>query len=205
MSTPTVAPQVAIVDYGGGNVQSVAFAFARVGAQATLTADPDVIRRADRVVFPGQGRADTAMAALRASGLDQALIERTGPTLGICIGQQLMCQWSEEGDTPALGLFPDRCVRFSEATLSPGLKVPHMGWNTVHDVKGPLFTPDDEGAYFYFVHSYYVEASAHSAADCTYGLRFCAAFQRANFWAVQFHPEKSGAAGERLLARFLRF
>ncbi len=197
----TAPAEVAIVDYGGGNVQSVAFALARVGAQAQLTADPDHIRRASHVIFPGQGRADAAMAALQRRGLDQALRERTGPTLGICIGQQLMCTRSEEGNTPALGLFDTQCVRFRQ----PGLKVPHMGWNTVHHVQGPLFTPADEGAYFYFVHSYYVQANPWSIAECSYGLSFSAAFARDNFWAVQFHPEKSGPAGERLLARFLRF
>jgi glutamine amidotransferase len=192
--------EVAIVDYGGGNVQSVAFALDRLGATSVLTADPDVVASASYVIFPGQGRADRAMAALRERGLDAALLSRSLPTLGICIGQQLMGAHSEEGDTTALGVFAERCVKFGEIE---GLKVPHMGWNTVSEVRGSLFDVADEGAYFYFVHSYYLQLGPHSTATCHYGGGFSAATERDNFFAVQFHPEKSGAAGERLLRRFL--
>ncbi|MBP3228610.1 MAG: imidazole glycerol phosphate synthase subunit HisH [Bacteroidaceae bacterium] len=196
--------QVAIVKYNAGNIYSVLHALRRVGAEPVLTDDAEVIRRADRVVFPGQGEAATTIASLRRLGLDRLIPTLTQPVLGICIGQQLMCASSEEGGgTECLGIFPDsRVRRFVPRTTDD--KIPHMGWNTVRAAQSPLFEGVGDGTYFYFIHSYYVPACAEAIAVADYsGTPFAAAMRRGNFFATQFHPEKSGAAGERLLRNFL--
>ncbi len=197
--------QVAIVKYGAGNVYSVVHALRRCGVQPVLTDDNEVIRRADRVIFPGQGEAATTMRSVRAQGLDRLIPSLTQPVLGICIGQQLMCQWSEEsGGTPCIGIFPEtRVARF--VPRSGEDKIPHMGWNTVGGLRSPLFDGIADGTYFYFVHSYYVPVDAsYTIAATTYcDTPFAAAMRRDNFFATQFHPEKSGEAGERLLRNFL--
>ena len=208
--------QVVIVKYGAGNVYSVVHALRRCGVEPVLTDDNDIISRADRVIFPGQGEAATTMQSVREQGLDKLIPSLKQPVLGICIGQQLMCTWSEEGGgTSCIGIFPEtRVLRFQPRSRED--KIPHMGWNTVTIRKGgnaddkPAFevSPLMEGMgvspYFYFVHSYYVPVGSHTIAICEYcGIPFSAAMRRNNFFATQFHPEKSGAAGEKLLRNFL--
>lgn len=196
--------QVAIVKYGAGNVYSVVHALRRVGVEPILTDDNEIIRESDRVIFPGQGEARTTMQSVRKQNLDKLIPQLTQPVLGICIGQQLMCARSEEsGGTDCIGIFPDtEVLRFQPRSEED--KIPHMGWNTVAKISSPLFTDLGEGAYFYFVHSYYVPVTSFTIATCEYcGVPFSAAMRRDNFFATQFHPEKSGAAGEKLLKNFL--
>jgi imidazole glycerol-phosphate synthase subunit HisH len=191
---------IAVVKYNAGNIQSVLFALERLGVQGVWTDDPDTLYKADKVIFPGQGEASTAMRYLRERGLDEVLRGLTQPTLGICIGQQLFCTHSEENDTDCLGVFGARVRRFSG---KGGLKVPQMGWNRLHSLRGPLFKGVPEQSYVYFIHSYYVEQDAHSIALADYGETFSAGTQRDNYFAVQFHPEKSGPAGQQILKNFI--
>ena len=192
---------VTIVDYGAGNITSVARALQRLGVCATLTDDPELIAKADKVVFPGQGEASNAMLNLKQRGLDKVLRDLKQPFLGICIGQQLMCRHSEEGDTDGLGIFDVPVVRFVPQCHED--KVPHMGWNTLNELRSPLFEGIEEGAYTYFVHSFYVPLCAETIATTNYIQPFSAALQHENFFATQFHPEKSGDVGERILQNFL--
>ena len=195
--------EVAVVDYKGGNVQSVLFALERLGVAATLTADPALLRRADRVLFPGEGEASSAMQALRASGLVEVLPTLTQPFLGICLGMQLLGQRSAEGGaggTPLLGLLPFAVEQF---VPTPGFKVPHMGWNTLHNPQGPLFEGLSAEAHVYFVHSYAAPVGAYTIAEARHPTAFSAAVQHGNFYGVQFHVEKSGPAGTRILQNFL--
>lgn len=191
---------VAIVKYNAGNVQSVRFALERLGVEALWTDDPVALQSATKVIFPGVGEASSAMRYLRAKGLDKTLLGLKQPVLGICLGLQLFCRHSEENDTDCLGIFDVDVRRFSAA---PSLKVPHMGWNTLHALKGPLFEGLEAGDFAYFVHSYYADLSPYTAAECHYGVPFSAALQRDNFYAAQFHPEKSGNVGSRILQNFL--
>jgi glutamine amidotransferase len=191
---------IVIVDYKAGNIQSLRFALARLGVEAKLSAQAEVLEAADKLIFPGVGHAQAAMQALQAAGLDVLLPTLKKPLLGICLGMQLLCSHSEEGQTPALNIFPMQVKRFPSDTSE---KVPHMGWNQVRDLKGRLFAHIAPETNFYFVHSYYVPLGADTAASCTYGLSFSAALEKDNFFAVQFHPEKSSAAGEKLLQNFL--
>ena len=192
---------IAVIRYGAGNVRSVLSALGRLGAEGTLTSDPVVIKAADHVIFPGVGEASSAMASLSASGLIDTIRSLRQPFLGICLGMQLMCTHSEEGDTDGLGVIPTSVLRFPEGR---GFKIPHMGWNTISSLKGPLFRDVAEGEYMYFVHSYYVPVSEYTSAVCEYdGLEFSAALEKDNFFLTQFHPEKSGDAGERILRSFL--
>ena len=192
---------VAIVDYGAGNVTSVARALQRLGVSPLLTDDPEQIAKADKVVFPGQGEASNAMSNLKQRGLDKVLRDLKQPFLGICIGQQLMCRHSEEGDTDGLGIFDVPVLRFIPQCHED--KVPHMGWNTLNELQSPLFNEIEEGAYAYFVHSFYVPLCAETIATTDYIQPFSAALQHENFFATQFHPEKSGSVGERILQNFL--
>lgn len=192
---------ITIVDYGAGNVTSVVRALQRLGVEATLTDDPELIAKADKVVFPGQGEASNAMQNLRQRGLDKVLRDLKQPFLGICIGQQLMCRHSEEGDTDTLGIFDVPVLRFVPRCHED--KVPHMGWNTLSDLRSPLFKGIEEGAYTYFVHSFYVPLCDETIATTNYILPFSAALRHENFFATQFHPEKSGDVGERILQNFL--
>ena len=197
--------RVAIIKYNAGNIQSVDYALKRLGVEASITADPDEIRSADRVIFPGVGEASTTMAYLRQHQLDKLIIDLKQPVLGICLGLQLMCRHSEEGDTQCLGIFEESVRKF---ILQPGLlqsmKIPHMGWNTISGLKSDLFDPSIEGEYCYFVHSFYATTGNDTAAVCSYPSPFSAALQKNNFYAVQFHPEKSGAVGSKIIENFLK-
>lgn len=191
---------VAIVKYNAGNIRSVDHALKRLGVEAVITDDHDVLRGADRVIFPGVGEAASTMAYLNERGLDRLLKELTCPVLGICLGQQLMCRWSEEGDTTCIGIFDQVVKRFPAGDL----KVPHMGWNSLDRINGTLFPKEILGSYVYFVHSYYVPVCEDTAAESYYMVPFSAAMQRDNFFATQFHPEKSGDPGEVILNQFLK-
>lgn len=193
---------IAIIDYNAGNVRSVLFAMERLGQEAVLTADPEAIRSADKVIFPGVGEASTTMAYLKSSGLDALIPSLTQPVLGICLGMQLMCTHSEENNTPCLGIFPQEVKKFIP---DAGQKVPHMGWNSLENIRSGAFLPTGmNGEYVYFVHSYYVEEGPYTAAGSNHILPFSAAMQKDNFFATQFHPEKSGKAGEEVLKHFLK-
>ena len=195
----------AILKYNAGNVQSVQFALERLGESSILTDDPAALRQARRVIFPGVGEAASAMAYLHSRGLDEVLLSLQQPVLGICLGMQLFCRYSEENDTNCLGIFDTEVKLFQPDEQNQHLKVPHMGWNTLEQLQGPLFEGIPEQSWVYFVHSYYASlAPQQTAATCHYGHPFAAALQKDNFYGVQFHPEKSGAAGQRILENFLR-
>jgi imidazole glycerol-phosphate synthase subunit HisH len=189
-----------IIKYNAGNVQSVMYALDRLGASYTLTDDEATIRAADRVIFPGVGEASTAMTYLRQRGLDRLIPSLRQPVLGTCIGMQLMCRHSEENDTTCMGIFDIDVRRFP---ASAG-KVPHMGWNSLHSLRGPLATGIPPEAYVYFVHSYAADVCPHTTAICDYGHPFSAMLQRDNFYAAQFHAEISGNIGQRILDNFLK-
>ena len=206
--------KVAIVKYNAGNIYSVVHALKRLGVEPVLTDDAAELRSADRVLFPGQGEASQAMSYLREHGLDQVIRSLTQPVLGICIGQQLMCRHSEEGDTDCLGIFPVDVLRFRPTRHED--KVPHMGWNELRmeneeirnkneeiRMKSPLFQGVNDGDFVYFVHSFYVPVCADTIATTDYILPYSAALHKDNFYATQFHPEKSGAVGEKILRNFL--
>ena len=190
---------VAIIKYNAGNIRSVDHALKRLGVEGEITDDPERITRAHKVIFPGVGEASTTMAYLKERGLDRLIASLTQPVLGICLGQQLMCRWSEEGDTDCIGLFNQPVRHFPDGAE----KVPHMGWNELREANGLLFKGGLEGAFVYFVHSYYVPACGDSAALCDYMLPFSAALEKDNFFATQFHPEKSGEPGQLILKNFL--
>ena len=193
--------KIAIVDYNAGNVCSVLNAVRRIGVEPSLTRDATEICSADKVIFPGQGEAAGTMRFLRDTGLDRVIAGLRQPVLGICIGMQLLCRHSDEGDTDCMGVFDADVQRFAPQRHED--KVPHMGWNSLRDMQGPLFAGLDDGAYVYFVHSYYVPLCGCTVATCDYIQPFSAALQRGNFYATQFHPEKSGSVGERILQNFL--
>ena len=192
---------LAIVKYNAGNIRSVLNALRRLGADPVLTDDARLLQQADRVVFPGQGEAGSAMAYLRERGLDQVIRGLRQPVLGVCVGQQLLCQHSEEGDTDCLGIFSTDVRRFQPQT--PDDKVPAMGWNSLFDLCSPLFAGLTD-PYVYFVHSYYCPLCAETAATTHHILDYSAALQKDNFYATQFHPEKSGSVGEQILRNFLQ-
>lgn len=189
---------IVIIKYNAGNTQSVENAVRRLGYDCIVTNDIEEIKKSDKVIFPGVGEAATAMQHLQANGLDLTIKGLKQPVLGICLGLQLMCNYTEEGNTKGLGIFDVNIKRFPPLDI-----VPHMGWNTLNNCKGQLFTGIGEEEHFYFVHSYYAEGSSLSVAQCDYILPYSAALQKDNFYAVQFHPEKSGTAGEQLLKNFL--
>lgn len=191
---------VVVIDYNAGNTRSVYYALQRYGVDAIFTKDPQQIRSASKVIFPGVGEASTTMGFVRAQGLDEIIPSLSQPVLGICLGMQLMCAWSAEGDTECLGIFDAHVKRFEPRE---GQKVPHMGWNTIYNLDTNLFPADLEHQYVYFVHSYYVEMSPYTAATTDYCLPFSAAMHRDNFYGTQFHPEKSGSVGGQILQHFL--
>lgn len=193
--------EVAIVKYNAGNIYSVVNALKRLGVDPVLTDDAETLSKADRVLFPGQGEASTAMEYLKAHGLDRVLRELRQPVLGICIGQQLLCRHSEEGDVDCIGVFDVDVRRFQPERHED--KVPAMGWNAISDTRSPLFRGFEKEEYVYFVHSYYVPLCPWTAAKADYILPYSAALQKDNFHATQFHPEKSGAVGERIIKNFL--
>ena len=192
--------QVAVVKYNAGNIFSVMNALKRLGVEPVLTDQPEELRQADRVIFPGQGEASGAMAYLHEHGLDEVIRSLQQPVLGICIGQQLLCKHSEEGNTDCLGIFDAEVRRFQPTRHED--KVPCMGWNALQHVSSPLLQ-GLEGEYVYFVHSYYVPLCEETIAQADYILPYSAALHKDNFYATQFHPEKSGAVGERIIRNFL--
>ena len=191
---------IAIIDYKMGNLRSVENALKRLGAEFTVTADADVIRSADRVLLPGVGNAAEAMENLRKADLTQVIRSLRRPVLGICVGMQVMCRHSEEGDCDCLNIFDSHVKRF---VPTQELKVPHMGWNKISNLESKLFKGISGGEYVYFVHSYYPELCPDTIATTTHGAMFSSALKYENFYGTQFHPEKSGDVGERIIENFL--
>ncbi len=196
---------VAIIDYDTGNLRSVMNALERAGVDYVVTSDHETLRCADRVIMPGVGEASSAMEKLRERGLDRLVPTLTQPVLGICIGMQLMCESSEEGDAQCLGIFPTKVVKLpAETDSGEMLKVPHVGWDTIEELQSPLFEGVSEGVHLYYVHSFAAEHCSQAIATTTYGVKFSAALHRNNFYGAQFHPEKSGAVGEAIINNFLK-
>ena len=193
--------KIVIIEYGAGNLFSVRVAIERLGYEVVCSADPRVVREADKVIFPGVGQAAAAMRQLRESGMDRVIPELKVPVLGICLGMQLMCRHSEEGDVDCLGIFDVGVKRF--VSLKHEDKVPHMGWNTISQTDSKLFRGFTKEEFVYFVHSFYVPVNDCTAAITDYILPFSAALHKDNYYATQFHPEKSGSVGERILQNFL--
>jgi glutamine amidotransferase len=190
---------IAIIKYNGGNVQSVQNALSRLNTDSVITDDFELIKKADKVIFPGVGESSSTMKLLKEKGLDAFIPTLKQPVLGICLGMQLMCGSNEEGDTMGMGIFDINVKKFPEEDI-----VPHMGWNTVTDIKSPFFLNIDRENNVYFVHSYYCELSKYTTSVCDYILPFSASLQKDNFFATQFHPEKSGKMGAQLLKNFLK-
>lgn len=191
--------KIVIIDYGAGNIQSIIFAFNRLGFNPVLSSNVEEIKAADKVIFPGVGEASSAMQKLRESGLDKLIPTLKQPVLGICLGMQLMCNGSEEGNTKGLGIFDVDVVRFNNT-----VKVPQIGWNQVTHPKAPFFNGIKNNEYMYLVHSFYAPICDDTIATANYGLEYTVALQKDNFYGVQFHPEKSSVAGEQLLKNFLK-
>ncbi|MCE5332620.1 MAG: imidazole glycerol phosphate synthase subunit HisH [Bacteroidales bacterium] len=193
--------KVVIIKYNAGNIRSVMFALERIGVHAVVTDDHDEIRNADRVIFPGVGEASSAMNYLKEKELDKLICSLTQPVLGICLGMQLMCSHSEENDTPCLGIFDEKVKRFPDTV---GYKIPQIGWNNIFGLKTYLFSGVSENAYMYFVHGYYVESCENAIAQTDYIAGYSSALHKNNFYALQFHPEKSGEAGQKILENFIK-
>lgn len=191
--------KIVIINYGAGNIQSIMFAIERLGYKAILSNNPDEIIAADKVIFPGVGEASSAMKMLQESGLDTLIPTLKQPVFGICLGMQLMCNYSEEGDTKGLGIFDVDVVKFSSK-----VKVPQMGWNNIYNLKSGLFKGIGENDYMYLVHSFYAPICAETIATTNYELEYSSALENDNFYGTQFHPEKSGDVGEQILGNFLK-
>lgn len=191
--------KIVIINYGAGNIQSIMFAIERLGFKAVLSNNPDEIKAADKVIFPGVGEASYAMKMLKESGLDTLIPSLKQPVLGICLGMQLMCNKSEEGNTKGLGIFDVDVIKFS-----PKVKVPQMGWNNIYNLKSDLFKGIAENEYMYLVHSFYAPLCAETIATTNYEVEYASALENENFFGTQFHPEKSGDIGEQILANFLK-
>jgi glutamine amidotransferase len=190
--------KLVIINYGAGNIKSIQFAFKRLGVDAVLSNNPEEILAADKIIFPGVGEASSAMKMLKASGLSDLIPKLKQPVLGICLGMQLMCKTTEESNTKGLGIFQTDVKRFDHS-----VKVPHMGWNVIKDLKSDLFKGLKENEYMYLVHSYYAEHCNETIAKTDYGLNYASALKHNNFYGVQFHPEKSGTEGAKILQNFL--
>lgn len=190
--------KIVIINYGAGNIQSIMFAIERLGFKAVLSNDPEEIKAADKVIFPGVGEASYAMKMLKKSGLDSLIPTLKQPVFGICLGMQLMCNSSEEGNTEGLGIFDVDVVKFS-----PKVKVPQMGWNNIYNLKSDLFKGIAENEYMYLVHSFYAPICDETIATTNYELEYSSALENDNFYGTQFHPEKSGDIGEQILGNFL--
>ena len=196
---------IVIIKYNAGNIESVRNALNRIGVKAEITADHDKIRKAEKVIFPGVGEASSTMDYLRKHELDKLIISLKQPVFGICLGLQLMCSYSEENNTKCLGIFDEKVMRFNPKTGEEFItKVPHMGWNAISNLKSKLFSEEIENQYVYFVHSYYAGIGEHTVATCNYITPFSAALQKDNFYATQFHPEKSGSIVARILENFVK-
>ena len=191
--------KIVIINYGAGNIQSIMFAIERLGYKAILSNNPDEIKSADKVIFPGVGEASYAMKMLQESGLDTLIPTLKQPVFGICLGMQLMCNSSEEGNTKGLGIFDVDVVKFSSK-----VKVPQMGWNNIYNLKSDLFKGIAENEYMYLVHSFYAPICNETIATTNYELEYSSALENDNFYGTQFHPEKSGDVGERILGNFLK-
>jgi glutamine amidotransferase len=191
--------KIVIINYGAGNIQSIMFAIERLGFKAVLSNNREEILAADKVIFPGVGEASSAMKKLKESGLDSLVPTLKQPVLGICLGMQLMCNSSEEGNTKGLGIFDVDVIKFTSK-----VKVPQMGWNQIYDLKSDLFEGISENEFMYLVHSFYAPDCAESIATTNYELEYASALQKNNFYGTQFHPEKSGAIGEKILENFLK-
>lgn len=194
--------KVSIIKYNAGNVQSVLFALERIGINAVVTDNISILKSSDKVIFPGVGEASSAMKYLKEKNLDDVIINLKQPVLGICLGMQLMCRYSEEGNTNCLGIF-DSSVKLFPTELKK-IKVPQIGWNTIYDLNTNLYHNIKENEYMYFVHSYFAEISEHTIAKTNYGLEYSSSLQNNNFYGVQFHPEKSSDAGQQLLENFIK-
>ena len=191
--------KVAIIDYGAGNIKSIQFALERLGCDSVLSDNADEIENADKVIFPGVGEANSAMRKLKTKGLDKVIPNLNRPVLGICLGMQLLCNSSEEGNTTGLGVFDCEVVKFSDA-----MKVPQIGWNQIFNLKSDLFSGVSEDSYVYLVHSFYASLNDHAISTTNYGLDYASALQKDNFYGVQFHPEKSSTVGQQILSNFLK-
>ncbi|WP_304133292.1 imidazole glycerol phosphate synthase subunit HisH [Mesonia mobilis] len=191
--------KIVIINYGAGNIQSIKFAIQRLGFEAKLSDDAEEIQQADKVIFPGVGEASSAMKKLKATGLDQLIPQLTQPVLGICLGMQLMCKHSEEGDTKGLEIFDVEVKRFSNQ-----VKVPQIGWNQISNLQTKLFQGIKEQEFMYLVHSFYAEKCKEMIAETNYDVAYASALKKNNFFGVQFHPEKSSQAGEKILENFLK-
>lgn len=203
--------KVSIVKYNAGNVQSVLFALERIGVNAIVTDNIEELNSSDKVIFPGVGEASSAMKYLKEKNLDEVIVNLKQPVLGICLGMQLMCQYSEEGNTDCLGIFDNKVSRFlspfegmSASWRTGDVKVPQIGWNTIYDLKTNLYKDIKENEYMYLVHSYYAEINEHTIAKTNYGIEYSSSLQKNNFYGVQFHPEKSSDAGQQLLENFIK-
>ena len=190
--------KLVIINYGAGNIKSIQFAFKRLGVDAILSSDAEEIKAADKVIFPGVGEASSAMKMLKESKLDRIIPQLKQPVLGICLGMQLMCNQTDEGNTKGLEIFDVNVKRFSNK-----VKVPHMGWNTITNLKSKLFEGIPDKEYMYLVHSFYAEENENSIATTDYEISYASALHKDNFYGVQFHPEKSGKSGEKILKNFL--
>lgn len=190
--------KIVIIDYGAGNVRSVQFAIERLGYSAICSNDISVIQGADKVIFPGVGEARSAMKEIKIQGLDKVIPNLLQPVLGICLGMQLMCRFSEENNTECLNIFPIDVLKFTNE-----LKVPQIGWNVINGLKGDLFKQVPSDSYVYYVHSYYVPQNEYASALTDYGIQYAGAIQKDNFYACQFHPEKSSGVGEQILKNFI--
>ncbi len=193
-----------IIKYNAGNIQSVLYALERIGVNATVTDDHTTILAADKVIFPGVGEASTAMSYLKERKLDQLILSLKQPVLGICLGMQLMCKYSEENNTDCLGVF-DEQVKLFTTTSTNSIKIPQIGWNNIYRLKSELFDGVNENSFCYFVHGYYADLGNHTIATTEYGIEYSSALNKDNFYGTQFHPEKSADIGEKILNNFIKW